>query len=223
MLGGFVMNRLITVKGTGNVSVKPDLIIITMNLESKQYDYEKTMELAADSINALQDAIRTVGFDNKDLKTTSFNIRTYYENYRDKDNNYKSKFDGYICEQGLKLEFNFDTETMSKVLTAIAKAPMDPKLNIQFSVKDKAAVSEELLISATENAKRKAEILTKASGVNLGNLISIDYNWGELHLYSSTRYDMEDRCMSLAESYAPDIEPDDIDVSDTVSFVWEIN
>lgn len=217
------MNRLITVKGTGNVSVKPDLIIITMDLESHQYDYEKTMELAADSINTLQEAIQNAGFDKKDLKTTSFNIRTHYEGYRDKDNNYKSKFDGYICEQGLKLEFDFDTETMSKVLTAIAKAQTDPKLNIQFSVKDKTAVSEELLISATENAKRKAEILTKASGVNLGDLISIDYNWGELHLYSQTKYDMEDKCMSMAESYAPDIEPDDIDVSDTVSFIWEIN
>jgi uncharacterized protein YggE len=216
------MNRLITVKGTGNVSVKPDLIIITMNLESHQYDYKKTMELATDSVNALQDAIHIAGFNKKDLKTTSFNIRTHYESYRDENNNYKSKFDGYICEQGLKLEFDFNTEVMSKVLTAIAKAPIDPKLNIQFSVKDKAAVNEELLVSATENAKRKADILTKASGVTLGDLISIDYNWGELHLYSPTRYDMEDRCMVMAESCSPDIEPDDIDVSDTVSFVWEI-
>jgi uncharacterized protein YggE len=132
------MNRLITVKGTGNVSVKPDLIIITMNLESHQYDYDKTMELAANSINTLQKAIQIAGFDKKDLKTTSFNIRTHYESYRDKDNNYKSKFDGYICEQGLRLEFNFNTEIMSKVLNSIAKAPIDPKLNIQFSVKDKA-------------------------------------------------------------------------------------
>lgn len=113
-------------------------------------------------------------------------------------------------------------EVMSKVLTAIVKDSMDLQFNIKFSVKDKAAVSEELLISATENAKRKAEILTMASGVTLGDLISIDYNWGELHLYSPTRYNMEDSCISMSESYAPDIEPDDIDVSDTVSFVWEI-
>ena len=32
---------------------------------------------------------------------------------------------------------------------------------------------------------------------------------------------MEDRCMAFKAS-APDIEPDDIDVSDTVTFVWEI-
>lgn len=218
------MNRLITVKGTGNVSVKPDLIIITMDLKSHQYDYEETMKLAAESVNILQDTVLAVGFDKKELKTTSFNVRTHYESYHDENNNYKSKFDGYICEQGLKLEFDFDTETMSKVLTAIAKASVDPVLNIQFSVKDKAAVSEELLIRATENAKRKGEILTKASGVNLGDLISIDYNWGELHLYSETRYNMDNKIMPMMmKSSVPDIEPDDIDVSDTVSFVWEIN
>ena len=26
------------------------------------------------------------------------------------------------------------------------------------------------------------------SGVTLGELVSIDYNWGELHLYSPTHY-----------------------------------
>lgn len=220
-LGG-IMNRMITVKGSSNVSIKPDLIVITMNLESHKRDYDKTMELAAKSVKDLQAAVQSVGLDKKDLKTTSFNISTHHEGYRDKDDNYKTRFDGYICVQGLKLEFDFDTEFMSKVLTAIAKAQTDPQLNIHFSIKDKAAVSEELLILATENAKRKAEILTKASGVTLGDLINIDYNWGELLLYSETRYDVGLERMSVSASSAPEIEPDDIDVSDTVTFVWEI-
>lgn len=214
------MNRMITVKGTGNVSVKPDLIVISMNLESRHIDYDKTMELAAEAVKDLQDAIQSIGFDKSDLKTTSFTIKTHYESYRDEENNYKSRFDGYICAQGLKLELDFDTAVMSKVLTTIAKAQTDPQLNIQFSIKDKDAVSEELLISATKNAKQKAEILASASGVTLGDLISIDYNWGELYLYSQTNYNVESDC--IAESRAPDIEPDDIDVRDTVSFVWEI-
>ncbi len=215
------MNRTITIKGTGKVSVKPDLIIITMRLESHDYEYEKTMKLAAESVNVLQNAIEKAGFNKDNLKTTDFNIRTHYESYRDKDNNYKSRFDGYICEHSLKLEFDFDTGVLSNVLTAIGKAMVEPNLNIQFSVKDKDAVSEELLVRATENAKRKAEILTKASNIALGDLISIDYNWGDLYLYSNTSYNMEDRCMAFKAS-APDIEPDDIDVSDTVTFVWEI-
>lgn len=55
-------------------------------------------------------------------------------------------------------------------------------------MKDKEAVDAALLDSACANAKAKAEILTKASGVTLGELVSIDYNWGELHLYSPTHY-----------------------------------
>jgi len=44
------MNRTITIKGTGKISVKPDLIIITMRLESHDNNYEKTMKLAAESV-----------------------------------------------------------------------------------------------------------------------------------------------------------------------------
>jgi len=130
------MNRIITLKGTGNISVKPDLIIITMDLESHKYDYEKTMELAAESVNILQNAIETAGFDKKDLKTTNFNIRTHYESYEDENDNYKNRFDGYICKQGLKLEFDFNTEVLSKLLNAVGKAPdIEPEdINVSDTV-----------------------------------------------------------------------------------------
>ena len=78
--------------------------------------------------------------------------------------------------------------------------------------------------NGAEGFNAKTEILTKASGVTLGELVSIDYNWSELHLFSQTQYDMEDACMRMA-SAAPtsiEIEPDDIDVSDSITFVWEI-
>lgn len=110
------------------------------------------------------------------------------------------------------------------MLGAIAVCIAEPELNVQFTVKDKEAVDAALLQSACANAKAKAEILTKASGVTLGELVSIDYNWGELHLFSQTQYDMEDDCMRMG-SAAPtsiEIEPDDIDISDSVTFVWEI-
>ena len=50
-------------------------------------------------------------------------------------------------------------------------------------MKNPARVSEELLINATENARAKAEILCKASGSTLGQLLNIDYNWGELNVF----------------------------------------
>ena len=44
-------------------------------------------------------------------------------------------------------------------------------------MKDATAINEEMLRSATANAKKKAEILCEASGVTMGDLIAIDYNW----------------------------------------------
>ena len=55
--------------------------------------------------------------------------------------------------------------------------------------------------------------------------LTIDYNWGELNVYSNTRYDMEEECLAvpmMAKCAEIDMEPDDIDVSDTATFVWEI-
>lgn len=216
------MEKTITVKGTGSVSVQPDLTIVSLTLKSLDKDYEKAMQYASEKLSALQSALENIGFAKDDLKTTSFNVNTEYESVRDKNGNYKSVFEGYACVQGLKLEFDFDTKVLSKVLSAIAACISEPQLNIRFSVKDKAAVNDALLESAAANAKKKAEVLTKASGVTLGELISINYNWAELDIYSDTRYEMEEKCMCAPSSINMDIPPDDIEVGDSATFVWSI-
>ena len=72
--------------------------------------------------------------------------------------------------------------------------------------------------------KVKTEVETKY-GNTLGQLLNIDYNWGELNVFSRTSYDIEDciqPLMAMSKCAAPEIEPDDINVSDTVAFTWEI-
>ena len=218
------MNRTITIKGIGKLSLKPDQTVVSPTLKTVRADYDKAMDEAAKHLEQLRSAIAEIGFTKDDLKTTSFDVGTEYENERDKNGNYKQIFVGYRVTHGLKLEFDFDSQRLSKVLGAIAVCIAEPELNVQFTVKDKEAVDAALLQSACANAKAKAEILTKASGVTLGELDSIDYNWSELHLYSLTHYEMDPPCMARASAAptAMDIEPDDIDVSDSVTFVWEI-
>ena len=218
------MNRTITIKGTGKLRLKPDQVVVSLTLKATDKNYDKAMDTAAKHLEQLQGALVGIDFAKDDLKTTSFNVGTEYESERDKNSNYKRIFIGYSVTHQLKLEFDFDSKRLSKTLGAIAACITEPELNVQFTVKDKEAVNAALLESACVNAKAKASILAKASGVTLGDLISIDYNWGELHLFSTTQYDMEGACMRMA-STAPtsiEIEPDDIEVSDSVTFVWEI-
>ena len=217
------MNKTITVKGIGKVKTKPDYINISLTLQAHAMEYNATMERAAVLLDNLRTSLVEIGFQKEDLKTSDFNVQTAYENERGKDGNYTRRFKGYVCRHALQLSFDFNMDRLSSALSTIAKSLSEPELSIRFTVKDKDAVAVELLKSASENAHTKAVILAEASGVKLGELVTIDYNWGELQLYSPTQYEMEDRCLSAAPCAANiDIEPDDIDSTDTATFVWTL-
>lgn len=216
--------RTITIKGVGKVSVKPDLIVVSIRLETENKEYDKTMELASEKINILNKSLQEIGFEKNAVKTTNFNVRTNYENVKTENGNYKNVFCGYVCTHNLKIEFDFDINRLSKVLSAISECLAKPEFSISFTVKDSTVISAELLKSASQNAKEKAEILCGASDVKLGELVSIDYNWGEINVYSNTNYNIERGCMLKAGACSVniDIEPENINVNDTATFVWEI-
>jgi len=218
-------SHTITVKGVGKVSARPDYVVISMNLEALDKKYDKAMELAARNIDSVTGVLVAASFAKDDIKTTNYNVNTRYDNQRDKDGNWHNIFKGYAVSHSLKLEFDFDSKRLGEALNAIASCEAKPQFSIAFTVKDPTAISEEMLRSAAENARRKAEVLCSASGTKLGDLLQISYNWGELNVFSETRYEMEDDCMPMMKcmgAAAVDFEPDDIDLSDTATFVWEM-
>ena len=214
--------RTITVKGIGAVSVKPDLIVLRLSMETAEYEYDAAMKAAAEKIDFLNKALEAAGVEKKSAKTADFRVRADYDRLNDGKGNYTSVFMGYKCRHELKIEFDFDTKRLAKALSEISKCIAKPEISIDFTVKDSSAVSGELLKAAVKNAREKAEILCAASGAKLGELLSIDYNWGELHLYSATDYDVEGKCMMPGAADDMDIEPEEIKARDTATFAWEI-
>ena len=214
--------RTITVKGIGAVSVKPDLIVLRLSMETAEYEYDAAMKAAAEKIDFLNKALEAAGFEKKSAKTADFRVRADYDRLNDGKGNYTSVFMGYKCRHELKIEFDFDTKRLAKALSEISKCIAKPEISIDFTVKDSSAVSGELLKAAVKNAREKAEILCAASGAKLGDLLSIDYNWGELHLYSETDYDVEGKCLMMGAADDMDIEPEEIKARDTATFEWEI-
>ena len=217
------MERTITVKGVGAVSVKPDLIVVSMGLDSKDMDYEKSISIASNQINELRSALVNVGFNKEDLKTQDFQVDVSNKWIENKDGEDEEVFDGYKCRHRLKLEFDLDTKLLGKVLSAIASCSATPKLDIDFSVKNSTQIKAELLKRASLNAKQKAEILCESSGVKLGSLVTIDYNWCKINLTSRTRYvGRTYGCAPTSRFAEMDLTPDDIDAEDDATFVWEI-
>ena len=219
------MDRIITVRGVGTAKTKPDWVKLSLNLNAKNKDYETAMNMASEQIASLNAAIEGVGFKKGALKTINFNVNTEYEGVHDSKGNYRNVFAGYCVYHSLSLEFKLDRELLSKTLTAIASADAKPDLNIGFTVKDPTSVREQLLKNAAENARAKAEILTAASGVRVGQLLNIDYNWGQVNVFSATNCGAPKMLRAEAANggmFEEDFVPEEITSNDSAAFTWAI-
>ena len=220
--------RTIRVTGKGQIKVKPDTTRITMTLEGTYPEYGKALRHSSLNTEQLKDVLSAFGFERSDLKTLNFNVETEYENYKDKDT-YKQRFVGYKFRHMMKVEFLSDNERLGKVLYALANCPVKPEFHLSYTVSDPEAAKNELLGKAVTDAKEKAYVLTQAAGVALKDIQSIDYSWGEIDFecHPMSGMLMADKCLAApmvadGGSYDMDIEPDDIEVSDTVTVHWEI-
>lgn len=123
------------------------------------------------------------------------------------------------------IRFDFDSDKLGKVFSAIAQSKPSPEIKVEFTVKDKEAVKKSLLAASAKDAKEKADILCQAMNVKLGQLLTINYNWDDLHIYSPTRYSVDDGMICASPCMITtglNFTPDDIRVKDDASFVWEI-
>ncbi len=217
--------RTIRVTGKGQIRVKPDQTRITLSLEGLYPDYGETLRRSVEDKEKIKDLLTELGFARTDLKTLIFNVDTEYERYQEK-NTYKQHFVGYKYHHQMKVEFDSDNERLGKVLYALAKCPLQPEFRLSYTVKDPEAAKNELLVKAVADAQAKALVLTQASCVILKDIQSIDYSWNQINFEIQPMSCMlmtEDCAAEGNDSYDIDIEPDDIQVSDMVTVLWEIS
>ena len=209
--------KTIRVTGKGQLKIPPDMIRLVLNISDTKLTYEDAMAQSTKATDALKNMLSPL-----DLlpKTARFSIEAEYESYKDRDT-FKQRFVGYQFTHTLKVEFAADNALLGRVLYNIALSGTNPELRILYTVRDEEAAKNLLLAKAVEDAKAKASTLATAAGVSLLGIQSIDYSWGEIR-FESTPLDRGLAMPTCAEGFALDIDPDDIEVNDTVTVVWEI-
>ena len=224
--------RTIRVTGKGKISVEPDLTIVSVGISGKEKEYSETMKKSVKMTAVLKELFSEVGIDQADVKTTSFGIEKAYKAIEEHDTggipdflrNKKKKFDGYRFDHKVKVEFDSDNELLGRILYKLGHSKLNPVFDIAYSIKDKEAAKNRLLEEAIADSKEKAKIIAKAAGINLGEIVEVDYSWGELQFFRSTVDMLEaDDCYDEDECYPMDINPEDITAEDTVTVVWSIS
>lgn len=218
------MERTIKVTGKGNLRIKPDTVRMMISQTGITKDYAKTLELSARSKNMLNEKLVELGFHQDDLKTMLFSVDVDYESYKCGDE-WSRRFNGYAFNHRLKLELPVGDERLGKVMYVLAHCPGETEFGLMYTVKDPEKYKNELLADAIRDSSEKARVLTRTAGVDLGEIQSIDYSWGEIEFVNRpVGMPRLDCCKSstVNEQYDLDIEPDDIEASDTVTVLWEI-
>ncbi|MCR5072389.1 MAG: SIMPL domain-containing protein [Clostridiales bacterium] len=214
--------KTIRITGKGNLKVRPDTTRITLTLNEVRREYADALRVSSEKTESLRDLLSGFGLARTDLKTLNFSVDTEYESYREKGE-YKQRFIGYRYRHVMKVEFPSDNERLGKILYGLSASPLSPEFRISYVVSDPEAKKNELLEKAVQDARTKAEVLTRAAGVTLKDIWSIDYSWGEVDFEVRPMNELPMLSKIDAEaSLKMDIEPDDIDMSDTVTVTWEV-
>ena len=214
----------VKVTGTGMLRLRPDTTRIDITLHGVEKEYADAVRRSAEDTEKLKALLGKLGFEANELKTLNFRVDPRYESYQE-DNIYRQRLTGYEFYHGMKIEFPSDNSFLGRVLYALANSELTPEFSLSYTVKDKEASKNQLIGAAVIDARSKAEVLAEAAGVTLGKVLSINYSMGEPDFVVRPMAKMmmaRNESADMAGGYSINIEPDDIQVSDTVTIVWSV-
>ena len=219
------MEKILTVTGTGKLSVKPDTTVVEILIEETYKNYDQTLKKSAEAGSILKEAVKSAGLDPKDLKTASFSIDTAYDTSYDENNNHHRQFIGYSYSEKTSISFPSNNKQLGKLLSVLANCPLDAEISLRFTLANPEPWKDVLLKNAVEDSKHKAETLASVSNVRLGEIKKINYSWVDVDLsVRPVTYFAMAKSLSTSDSqsYDIDIDADDINMTETITLEWEI-
>jgi len=212
------MERTLVITGKGKLDLKPDLVIIRFPLENRNYHYATAVEGLNNVVSSLRNSIASLGMDPKELKTLDFSVDTHTQWNKNRE---ITEFIGFKAKHDLQLEFPLDNALINRIVNKILELKMKIEFKINFGIQDQESCVHLLIENAVKNAKEKAELLSKASGVELKEIVNINYAFTDIHFHSDTdfNYNYEPSINSMS---MPDINPTDLRLSENVTITWKI-
>ncbi len=210
--------RTLNITGKGKVSVKPDLIILSFQINLIEKDYDTAVNKLNERVESLRNVIVRNGVPKDNIKTKIFSVDTETEWDKKKESRI---FVGFRARHDLELEIPFDNALTNAIIRGIAKLNENIEFRISFGVKDTDKYQSQLIENAIENALAHAKTITKATGVKLKEILNINFSFSEISFRS---YD--DTCsdsISLdCNASMPDLNPSDIKADKTITITWAI-
>lgn len=170
---GVEAKNIITVTDSGEIYAKPDLAITSFSVVTEAKTVAAAMAENTKKMNAIIAAIKGKGVEDKDLKTTYFNISPHYD-YTDTSKVYpyegKRVLSGYDITQSLQVKIR-DLEKVGEIIQAAVDNGSNQASDLQFTIDKEDELKKQAREEAINKAKVKAQDLAEELGVKLVRIV----------------------------------------------------
>jgi len=161
--------RTITVVGEGAVKIKPDIAQTNIGVEVIRPTVKAASSGAKDSMDAVLQALKQQGVDEKDIQTSGFSVWT--ERPYGPEGPSGDEVLYHVTNQ-VAVTIR-DLETVGTVLDAAIEAGANNIYGVTFSLDDPSQVESEAREKAVADAQAKAHELAALNDINLGDVVSV--------------------------------------------------
>lgn len=221
-------NRTITVDGMGKISAKPDLARVSLSVVSTGATVKAVTEDGNKKMTAVIDQMKSLGVKAEDIQSTGYYLNPEYDYntpvvYDEKVGATVAKTPkiiGYSLTQSVDVKVRDLTKTQDVIDkgTAVGANQIG---SLSFDLDDASNVKNQAREIAFKKAREKAEMMAKAAGVKLGNVVTFSEGSGGYPVpYANFAVKAMDA--GMAESSAPSIEAGTQELNISVSVTYEI-
>jgi len=208
------MRNSIVVSETGEVYARPDLAVIAFTVLKEAKTVADAMNENSATMNNVINAVKEQGVEDRDVKTTSFNIRPRYEY---SEGTYgKRILVGYEVVQNLQVKIR----DLGKIGTIIEKATSsgaNEVSDLQMTIDNQDELKKQAREQAIAAVKIKAGELASQLDVKLGKIVSFSENF-YVPLYD-VQYSMKE---AAGGGEVPDIQTGENKISVSIVVTYEI-
>ncbi len=149
----------ITVCGSGEVRLVPDVAVVNLGVETLNESLTTAQQENSDKINNLISTLKDLGISEENIKTKNFYI---YQRY---DYTKGETFIGYQVSNYLEFKTK-DVDNVGDLVTKLLDSGANRFNGITFTLEDYDTAYNQALTKALENAKTKASAMTNAEIVS---------------------------------------------------------
>ncbi len=202
----------IVVSGEGKVFIKPDVALVSLGVKTEEKKSVDAVNKNNEKMNAVIKAIKDLGVDEKDIKTSAYNLYPVYS-YTEKGR----IFNGYSLDQQISVKIR-DFDKVSDVLDKATSLGANTISDLQFTVDDLEKERADAREQAILQAKEKAIVLASQAGLKIIKLVDISEG------YQPSPQPVYGGGISALEkvSIAPDIQPGQSEISITVNLTYRV-